>query len=200
MKKLVRFFLSLSLLWFLTSCCASSTVVLIPDYNGQVGQLAVVTEGGQQILNEANQAVEVKDAKEAPGKVTKLSAEKIYSMFSEALDSRPSPPVTYILYFLSGSNELTDESQAALPEIFKTIQSRKSNDIVISGHTDTVGDKDYNYKLALERAQTAAQILVAHGANPDHITVTSHGKGNPLIKTADEVAEPKNRRVEVTIR
>ena len=46
------------------------------------------------------------------------------------------------------------------------LHSMNSNDIVISGHTDTVGEKDYNYKLALERAQTALQILVANGANP----------------------------------
>jgi len=35
---------------------------------------------------------------------------------------------------------------------------------------------------------------------PANITVTSHGEGNPLIKTADNVSEPRNRRVEVVIR
>ena len=200
MNPLMRTFACWCLFLFLTGCCASSTVVLIPDYDGHVGQLVVATEGGKQVLSEANQSVEVMDRKESPGKVTKISDEKIRSVFSEALDARPVPPVKFILYFLPGTNDLTDESKAVLPEIFKTIQSRNSNDIVISGHTDTVGEKDYNYKLALERAQTALQILVANGANPVTITVTSHGEGNPLIKTADEIDEPRNRRVEVTIR
>ena len=108
--------------------------------------------------------------------------------------------VHFILYFIQGSDELTDDSKAMLPKIFQTIKSRESTDIVISGHTDTVGEKEYNYTLSLERAKAIFKILVVHGAVPAHITATSHGEGNPLIKTADEVAEPKNRRVEVTVR
>lgn len=87
-----------------------------------------------------------------------------------------------------------------LPQIIQTIQQRGFPDIVISGHTDTVGDKEYNYTLGMERAQTTAEIMIAHGALPDNIRATSHGEGNPLIKTADEIAEPKNRRVEVVIK
>jgi outer membrane protein OmpA-like peptidoglycan-associated protein len=200
MKQRIKVFACFSLFFLFTGCCASSMVVLIPDEEGHVGQVAVTTEAGQQILSEANHAVDVMDKSAPPGSVTRLSSEKIRSIFSEALDARPVPPARYVLYFLSGSNELTEESRVMLPEIFKTIQSRQSNDIVISGHTDTVGDKNNNYKLGEERAYTTYQILVENGANPAIITVTSHGEGNPLIKTADEVAEPRNRRVEVTIR
>ncbi|HNY49310.1 MAG TPA: OmpA family protein [Smithella sp.] len=200
MNRLIRTFACLNLCFILTGCCANSTIVLIPDYDGHVGKLLVTTEGGKQVLSEANQSVEVMDRKEPPGKVTTLSDKRIRSVFAEALDARPLPPVTFILYFLPATNELTDDSSAVLPQIIKTVQSRPSGDIIISGHTDTVGEKDYNYQLALERAQTASQILVAHGANASAITVTSHGEGNPLIKTADEIDEPRNRRVEVTIR
>lgn len=200
MKRLIGIFSCGCLILFLAGCGARNMVVLIPDHDGHVGQLLVETEGGRQILNEANQSVEVMDKKASPAQVTKLSNEKIRSTFAEALEARPVPPVKFILYFLPDSNELTDEAKASLPEIFKTIQSRHSTDIVISGHTDTVGEKEYNYKLAFERAQTASQILVANGANPANISVTSHGEGNPFFKTADEVAEPRNRRVEVTIK
>ena len=129
-----------------------------------------------------------------------MSAEEIQDTFADALAAEPLPPVKFILHFMPDSDQLTDESRAVLPDIFQTIQSRQSTDIVISGHTDTVGEKNYNYTLSLERAQAIFKILEAQGAVPAHITVTSHGEGNPLIKTADEVAEPKNRRVEVTIR
>lgn len=200
MKNRIHVFLSLIILLWLNGCCAKSTVVLIPDFDGHVGQVTVATEGGQKVLNEANQAVEVMNKKEAPGKVERLSSEEIRSTFSEALAARPVPPVKFTLYFLPGSNDLTEESKAVLPEIIRVMQSRHSDDIVISGHTDTVGEKDFNYRLALERSQTASQIMVAKGADPSIIKVTSHGEGNPLIRTADEVAEPRNRRVEVTIR
>jgi outer membrane protein OmpA-like peptidoglycan-associated protein len=170
-------------------------VVLITDPDGHVKN-----EGGQQILNQTNQSVRMTDRKTAPGKVITLSSEEIQAIFSDALIAQPLPPATFILYFLQDSNELTDESKAALPKIFQTIQKRGSTDIVISGHTDTVGAREYNYKLALERAQVTSGILAANGAVSANITITSHGEGNPLIKTADDVAEPRNRRVEVVIK
>jgi len=200
MKTFINTLASLGLFLFLTGCCARSMVVLIPDPDGNVGQLVVANEGGQQILNQTNQSVQLTDRKTAPSTVTTLSAEEIRSTFSDALAAQPLPPATFILYFLPGSNELTDESKAVLPQIFQTIQTRGSTDIVISGHTDTVGAKEYNYKLALDRAQVTSEILAANGAVTANITVTSHGEGNPLIKTADEVAEPRNRRVEVVIK
>jgi outer membrane protein OmpA-like peptidoglycan-associated protein len=200
MKIIINALACLGFVLVLAGCGARSMVVLISDPDGNVGQLVVANEGGQQILNKTNQSVQVTDRKTAPGKVTKISDEEIRSTFSDALTAQPLPLAKFILYFLQDSNELTDESKAALPQIFQTIQKRGSTDIVISGHTDTVGAKEYNYKLGLERAQVTSEILVANGAVPSHITVTSHGEGNPLIKTADEVAEPRNRRVEVVIK
>jgi outer membrane protein OmpA-like peptidoglycan-associated protein len=200
MKTIINTIASLGLVLVLAGCGARSMVVLIPDPNGHVGQLVVENEGGQQVLNKTNQSVQIADRKTAPSKVTTLSDEEIRTTFSNVLAVQPLPPSTFILYFLQDSNELTDESKAILPQIFQTIQNRGSTDIVISGHTDTIGTKEYNYKLALERAQATSEILVANGAVPANITVTSHGEGNPLIKTADEVAEPRNRRVEVVIK
>lgn len=200
MKKIINTFASVSLLLFLAGCGAGSMVVLIPDPDGYVGQLSVSNDGGEQILNKQNQSVQVKNRRTAPTKVTTISTEKIRTTFSDVLAAQPMPPAKFILYFLNDSDDLTMESNALLPLIIRTIKKRGSSDIVISGHTDTVGEKEYNYKLSLERAQVAYKLLVANGAIPANITVTSHGEGNPLIKTADEVAEPRNRRVEITIR
>lgn len=200
MNNLIKISLCLGFVMVFTGCGARSTVVLIPDPDGNVGHLSVTNEGGQQTLNEKNQSVNIIDQKTPPGKVKTLSDKEIQASFSDALAAQPLQPITFILYFLEGSDELTDESKTVLPKIFQTIQSRGSTDIVISGHTDTVGTIEYNEKLALERAQVTSKILVANGANPANINVTSHGEGNPLIKTADEVAEPKNRRVGITIR
>jgi outer membrane protein OmpA-like peptidoglycan-associated protein len=199
-KKIIKKLCCLGLLGVLAGCGARNMIVLVPDPDGNVGQLVVSNDGGQQVLNEKNQSVNVTDKRTSPEKVKTLSDEEIRSTFSDALAAQPLPPAKFILYFLPDSNELTDESKAVVPQIIQTIQNRGSIDIVISGHTDTVGEKEYNYTLSLERAQTTYKILIDSGAVPANIKVTSHGEGNPLIKTADEVAEPKNRRVEVTIR
>jgi outer membrane protein OmpA-like peptidoglycan-associated protein len=57
-----------------------------------------------------------------------------------------------------------------------------------------------NYKLGLDRAQEIRDLLVSQGIDPKVIEVTSHGEDNPLVKTEDDVPEPKNRRVEIVIR
>ena len=199
MKRIITILLGLGLVLVLAGC-GKNMIVLIPDPDGNVGKLVVANEGGQQVLSEANQSVKTTDRKVSPSAVTKLSDDKIRSTFAEALAARPVPPSTYILYFLSDSKELTVESKALLPKIIQTIQERGSTDIVISGHTDRVGEREYNYTLSRDRAKAVYEILVASGAVPANITVTSHGEGNPLFKTADNVSEPRNRRVEVVIR
>jgi outer membrane protein OmpA-like peptidoglycan-associated protein len=71
---------------------------------------------------------------------------------------------------------------------------------VVIGHTDRAGRSDLNYRLGLDRAQVAKDILVRAGLRPENIQVTSHGENDPLVPTADGVAEERNRRVAVTIR
>lgn len=184
----------------LGGCGTGSMVVLLPDLDGNVGQVVVETEGGQRVLTEAHQSAHTTGRKSPPSEVTTLSTDEIRSAFSEVLAAQPPPPAKFILYFVKDSNILTGESSDLLPKIIRTIQERQSADIVISGHTDTVGEKAYNYKLSIERAKMIYDTLVANGAVPANITVTSHGEGNPLIKTKDNVAEPRNRRVEVVIK
>jgi outer membrane protein OmpA-like peptidoglycan-associated protein len=200
-KRIKPILVSFSLILALTGCGAkSTTLVLLPDPDGNVGQVVMVTEGGQQVLTEAAQSVQARGRKAPPSEVTKLSADEIRSIFFEALAAQPLTPVKFILYFPHNSSELTSNSKTALPQIIQTIQERSSTDIVVSGHTDTVGATEYNYRLSFDRAKVVYGILVAKGVVPANITVTSHGKGNLLIKTADKVAEPRNRRVEVVIR
>ncbi len=200
MKKITTVIISVGFIVALAGCGTRSMVVLIPDPDGNVGQVVVTNEGGQQVLDDTNQSVQITDQETTPSEITILSDDEIRATFSEALAAQPLLPVKFILYFLQDSNELTDESTAVLPQIIQTIQKRGATEIVISGHTDTFGENEYNYVLALYRAKVLRDILVSNGAVLSNITVTSHGEGNPLIKTEDNVAEPRNRRVEVVIK
>ena len=68
------------------------------------------------------------------------------------------------------------------------------------GHSDTLGDKAYNLALSMRRAMAVQKLLVEKGIDEAFIDTTSHGEENPLVKTADNVGNPKNRRVEVVVR
>jgi len=185
----------------LTSCTPKQNFfVLLPDPNGQVGQIAVSNKGGTQVLKEARQAVNVKTRDKAPEPPYSMEEKQIKDIFGSALDAQPTSPVHFLLYYKSGSSDLTEEYQKLIPEILKTIKARNSMDISIIGHADRVGTREFNYRLASDRAEVIKFILIYQGINPDLIEVASHGEDDPMIKTEDEVPEPQNRRVEVTIR
>jgi len=117
-----------------------------------------------------------------------------------ALSAQPPLPVHYILYFDSGSTKLIAESHKLIPEVIRTIRERNSNDVSVVGHSDTTGTRELNLDLSLKRAQAVSQLIIAAGIDPSSLEITSHGKDNPLIPTGDNVDEPRNRRVEITVR
>ena len=84
--------------------------------------------------------------------------------------------------------------------MLETIKERLSTDVSVVGHADREGDPKWNYTLSRRRAETVSVLLKDMGVNPEHMEITSHGEENPLVPTADNVAEPRNRRVEVIVR
>jgi outer membrane protein OmpA-like peptidoglycan-associated protein len=71
---------------------------------------------------------------------------------------------------------------------------------VIIGHTDTMGDPKANVALGLKRAMSVRGILVDAGLAASTVEVTSHGEADLLVKTSNNTPEPRNRRVEITVR
>jgi outer membrane protein OmpA-like peptidoglycan-associated protein len=188
-------------LLFLTSCASNRNhFVLLPDPDGHVGKITLSNKGGSQVLGEAGQAVMVKTQDIAPGPPYLLTENQIKELFGEALSAQPEPPLKFLLYFKTGTSDLTEESEKLLSEILNSIKARNSTDISIVGHTDRVGSRESNYRLALDRAKGIKNLFIHKGVQPDIIEVDSHGEDNPLVNTEDEVPEPRNRRVEAIIR
>lgn len=174
-------------------------VVLLPDDQGKTGSVVVTGAGTERVLSKPGQAVAVSKGS-APGEPFVLSDSELAAMAGPALRALPPPPAQFIFYFNLGESELTDESRARLRDAARTIRERFPVDVSVVGHTDTVGDKRYNYQLSLKRARSVAALLSAEGVDPAIMEITSHGKDNPLVPTGDQVPEPRNRRVEVTVR
>jgi outer membrane protein OmpA-like peptidoglycan-associated protein len=137
----------------------------------------------------------------APGNQFTATSDDVVRDFAAAIDASPQPPERYELYFVFGNSTLTEASRKELPRIIEALGQRPAADMSITGHTDTAGDERRNERLGLERARQVADLLNAQRRIPaDRISVESHGEKNPLIKTPDGVPEPRNRRVEVTVR
>jgi outer membrane protein OmpA-like peptidoglycan-associated protein len=174
--------------------------VLLADPDGHVGRIIVSNSQGSQELNQPMTATQVAGAGQAPSAPSQMDQSQITRIFGEALSAQPSLPAKYMLYFESNSAQLTARSLKEIPDVIRTIRERNSNDVSVVGHCDTTGSIKLNLALSLERAQTVSKLIIAAGIDPSSLEITSHGKDNPIIPTGDQVDEPRNRCVEITVR
>lgn len=185
----------LAIICLLVLAGCGQKIVLLPDLDGHVGQVTVTAKSGETVvLDQANQALSGKDS------VSTLTDEEVRSTFGAAMDAQPEPTAKFILYFKSDSTTLNGDSLKLFPDIMKAYEARKSTDVSVIGHSDALGDKQYNYQLSVRRAEKVKKMLVDKGMDEGIIQTISHGEENPLIPTPDGKSEPRNRRVEVRIR
>lgn len=187
-------------LFLLAGCAPTHTVVLVPDPDGHIGRAEVATTGGNQFLEKANDMTRVSGPSAPPSPVTTADPAFITATFADVMAIEPLPSEKFILFFTTGKTELAQESQKTIPAMLEAIKRRGAITIAVSGHADASGSAQVNDKLAYERASMVKELLLQNGVDPEKVTVSSHGKGNPLVPTPDGVAEPRNRRVEVVIR
>lgn len=196
MTACLRNILVLCGLALLAGCGGKSYVVLLENPDGSTGSVVVKGSKGEQVIDQARQGA----ALDGASKPAAVSEADIQRDFGSAMAARPQLPERFLLYFVSGGAQLTPESQALLPKIIASAAQRPAVDVSIIGHTDTVGRAEQNEELALKRAQAIAELIKARGLKVYALSVESHGERNPLVTTADEVPEPRNRRVEISLR
>lgn len=197
--KTVFFLLSFALL--ITGCGTKNNLIILgPASDGLIGALEIETEKGSAVLDEGNKAIFIKDRTSIPSQPKAISTAETQALFRDALLIHPSMPQSFLLYFQNNSTVLTEKSQKLIPAILETVKKRESRDISIVGHTDRQGKDGYNRILAMERAQVVYDILRAEKIKGEEMTILYHGESNPLVPTAEDVEEPRNRRIEVMVR
>lgn len=183
----------------LAGCAAQprSTVVLLPDASGRDTAVAVDHAGGQLVLDKPYAAAQLTRDGAQPASAT---AAQVMARFGDALAARPLPPASFTLYFVEGRDEFTVESKRDFDGVFAEIARRPVPDLVVIGHTDTVGSPAFNDTLSRQRAEVVRNLLVARGIAAERIVVVGRGERELVVVTADNVAEPRNRRVEIQVR
>ena len=102
-----------------------------------------------------------------------------------------------ITYFDFDSAELSAETRKVLDRVVDKFLTNPSARVVISGHADERGTREYNLALGHLRASIVANYMVANGIDGLRIKKVSFGKEKPLLKGLVEEAWSKNRRVEI---
>lgn len=183
----------------LTQRPPDNALVLLAEEDGTVGQV-VLTRGADSVTLSGAETGVVLDRGIAQGRVRAFSQDEIQGLFGEALAIAPQGARSYLLYFDLSRSGIQAESEAAINAILADIVAREVPRVAVIGHTDRSGPAAVNVELGLERATFVRDVLVAGGVPADIIDLRSHGEGDPLIPTADGVANAENRRVEVMVR
>ena len=173
-------------------------VVVMPSADGHIG-MVVVERGDQRAVLDGPYAASRIVAGGAPV-AERLPESEVRAEFAAVLQALPDRPKTFLVYFQEGTDELTAESRVEFEKILADLRQRAAPDVVVIGHTDRVGNLQYNDKLSLQRAERVRAELVKLGIPEGRIEVAGRGEREPLVATDDEVAEPRNRRVEINVR
>lgn len=177
---------------------APELFAVLPSEDGHKGAIAIHREGQTHVLDTPYAAERI--TSEGESRSVRLSADEVQREFGGTLQALPGRPAKFMLYFLEGKDELTVDSKAELEKVFSELKRRPLPDIVVIGHTDTVGGLTYNDKLSLARAERLREMLVGLGIPAERVSAAGRGKRELLVPTEDNVSEPRNRRVEINVR
>ena len=177
---------------------APELFAVLPARDGHVGAIVVKGPQSERLINQAYASVSISGSSaQTNGNITEAHVREV---FGPTLAALPGSPASFLLYFVEGKDELTDESKAQLENVFAELKRRPLPDIVVIGHTDTVGSLEFNDKLSRARADRMKEMLVEKGLPANRIEAAGRGKRELLIQTDENVSEPKNRRVEINVR
>lgn len=101
--------------------------------------------------------------------------------------------------FAFDSAELTADAKNNLDAVAEIFLEFPDTDLMIEGHTDSVGDDNYNMKLSKRRADAVVNYLKAKGVSSNRFQVEAFGETRPRFENDTKEGQAKNRRVEIGV-
>jgi outer membrane protein OmpA-like peptidoglycan-associated protein len=194
-------FLAVLVTALLAACSTPGTrVVLLPQADGTPSAVAVRVKDGEEILSKPYQRATAAVGASGAPVVDQADPAKVQAEHKVLFDMQPPPPQRYTVYFDAGGTRLTPASQQVMNEALAAAQTRSGSDIVVTGHTDTKGALEQNDMLSQRRAQEVVQLFVDRQFPSKRIEAVGRGERELAVPTADEVDEPRNRRVTIEVR
>lgn len=113
------------------------------------------------------------------------------------LDNPDSLLSVRVIYFDLDSSQVSDEGREVLTAHAQLLSAHPELKVVLEGHTDERGTREYNLALGERRAKAVQQLMLLQGVSEDQIQVISFGEERPVALDHDESAWKLNRRVEI---
>lgn len=181
----------------LAGCAPATRVTLLPQ-EGQQGAVEVRTRNSSTVLRTPYSTAVVGPRQTV--ETEQMTAEQVDRRYQQLLSAQPAPEQKLTLYFETGGSQLTGESLNQLADVLSRAMARPGGEIIVTGHTDSVGPVPANDQLSLERAAAIREMLVQRGFDGTRVDAVGRGEREPIVPTPDNTPEPRNRRAEITIR
>lgn len=186
-----------ALVALLIGCAAHERIVLLPEQDDRPTSV-VIKQGDREVVLDRPYAAAALSLAD-PWRYS-ATPDEVQSTFGAALAAQPTHAAHFTLYFIEGSDDLTEDSKLILESMFADLAKRAVPDVLVVGHTDAVGSDQYNDALATKRAQAMRAALIARGIPAEDVVAFGRGKRELLVPTPNGFAEPRNRRVEIVVR
>jgi peptidoglycan-associated lipoprotein len=112
--------------------------------------------------------------------------------------SDPDNPLSHqTIYFQYDSSQVQDEFVSVVQAHAQYLTANPGQKIILEGHADERGSREYNIALAEQRAKSVLRMMEIQGVTSSQIEVVSYGEEKPAALELDEAAWQLNRRVEV---
>ena len=141
----------------------------------------------------------VSDAASAAGSASGTSQSKVTSVDLNKANAEALKNTPRVIYFDFDSYVVKDQYRNIVEVYAKVLSADRAKRLVIEGHTDERGSREYNLALGQKRAEAVAKAIVLLGANEAQIESVSFGKERPAAAGSDEEAMAKNRRAELKL-
>ena len=113
------------------------------------------------------------------------------------LDDPQSPLSVRTIYFEYDSSEISSDFRSTVEAHSLYLQQNPSTSVILEGHGDERGSREYNLALGERRAKAVKQQMLLLGANSNQIRLVSYGEERPASDGHDESSWQQNRRVEI---
>lgn len=172
-------------------------IVLLPQADGSSSAVEVRSAGGQAVLSQPY-AMALLTPERAD--TTTVQPDAVRERYPALYAAMPAARRSYLVYFEIGGDRLTSDSTQRLKEILAEVAKLPAPEVLVVGHTDTLGAAAHNDNISMQRARAVQERLVREGIDPRRIEAVGRGERELLVPTRDEAAEPRNRRVEIQVR
>lgn len=133
----------------------------------------------------------------APGGTSAPAQSRVAQVDAAASALQAANAAGRVVYFDFDSFVLKDDYKPVVDAHAKALSANRNARMMVEGHADERGGREYNLALGQKRAETVLRSLVLLGARDDQLEAVSFGKERPAVDGHDEAAWAKNRRAEL---